>query len=101
MYEGLYLSKQDPVNIPLVESNILEQVLRLPWGTEIYVLLTKWNPLNIDEPLPRAFTGYNVLVTGMGPAGFALSHYLLNEGHKVTAIDGLKISPFILISKNQ
>ncbi len=85
--------KQDPVNIPLVESNILEQVLGLPWGTEIYVLLTKWNPLNIDEPLPRAFTGYNVLLTGMGPAGFALSHYLLNEGHKVTAIDGLKISP--------
>ena len=85
--------KQDPVNIPLVESNILEQVLGLPWGTEIYLLLTKWNPLNIDEPLPRAFTGYNVLVTGLGPAGFALSHYLLNEGHKVTAIDGLKISP--------
>ncbi len=84
--------KQDPVNIPLVESNILEQVLGLPWGTEIYLLLTKWNPLNIDEPLPRAFTGYNVLVTGLGPAGFALSHYLLNEGHKVIAIDGLKIS---------
>ncbi len=85
--------KQDPVNIPLVESNILEQVLGLPWGAEIYLLLTKWNPLNIDAPLPRALTGYNVLVTGMGPAGFALSHYLLNEGHKVTAIDGLKISP--------
>jgi len=85
--------KQDPVNIPLVESNILEQVLGLPWGAEIYLLLTKWNPLNIDAPLPLALSGYNVLVTGMGPAGFALSHYLLNEGHKVTSIDGLKISP--------
>jgi NADPH-dependent glutamate synthase beta subunit-like oxidoreductase/NAD(P)H-flavin reductase len=85
--------KQDPVNIPLVESNILEQVLGLPWGAEIYLLLTKWNPLNIDAPLPLSLSGYSVLITGMGPAGFALSHYLLNEGHKVTAIDGLKISP--------
>jgi len=85
--------KQDPVNIPLVESNILKQVLGLPWGAEIYLLLTKWNPLNIDSPLPLPLSGYSVLITGMGPAGFALSHYLLNEGHKVTAIDGLKISP--------
>ncbi|MFK7973764.1 MAG: FAD-dependent oxidoreductase [Rickettsiaceae bacterium] len=85
--------KQDPVNIPLVESNILTQVLNLPWGVEIYSLLTRWNPLNISQTIPAADTGYNVLVTGLGPAGFALSHYLLNEGHYVTAIDGLKIMP--------
>lgn len=85
--------KQDPVNIPLIESDILDQVLALPWGVEIYLLLTKWNPLNFANPLPKLPTGYNILVTGLGPAGFALSHYLLNEGHNVTAIDGLKISP--------
>lgn len=85
--------KQDPVNTPLVESNILEQVLSLPWGVEIYLLLSKWNPLNVESPLPKEATNNNILVTGLGPAGFALSHYLLNEGHSVTAIDGLKISP--------
>jgi NADPH-dependent glutamate synthase beta subunit-like oxidoreductase/NAD(P)H-flavin reductase len=85
--------KQEPVNVPLIETNILENVLKLPWGVEIYLLLTKWNPINIDSPLPKDNTGYNVLVTGLGPAGFALSHYLLNEGHNVTAIDGLKIAP--------
>lgn len=85
--------KQEPVNVPLIETNILEKVLELPWGVEIYLLLTKWNPLNIDSPLPKEKSGYNVLVTGLGPAGFALSHYLINEGHNVTAIDGLKISP--------
>ena len=85
--------KQEPVNVPLIETNILEKVLELPWGTEIYLLLTKWNPLNIDTPLPKENSGYNILVTGLGPAGFALSHYLINEGHNVTAIDGLKISP--------
>ncbi len=85
--------KQEPVNVPLIETNILEKVLELPWGVEIYLLLTQWNPLNIDSPLPKEQSGYNVLVTGLGPAGFALSHYLTNEGHNVTAIDGLKILP--------
>jgi RPE3 domain-containing protein len=85
--------KQDPVNVPLIESKILDNVLGLPYGVEIYLLLTKWNPLNISSPLPQEQTGKNVLVTGLGPAGFALSHYLLNDGHNVTAIDGLKITP--------
>ena len=84
--------KQDSVNIPLIESKILDNVLNLPYGVEIYILLTQWNPLNIESPLPKKLTNYNVLVTGVGPAGFALSHYLLNEGHNVTAIDGLKIT---------
>src|SRR5437016_9822423 len=29
----------------------------------------------------------------MGPAGFTLAHTLLNEGHVVVGIDGLKIEP--------
>ena len=29
----------------------------------------------------------------MGPAGFTLSHHLLNDGHSVVGIDGLKIEP--------
>jgi hypothetical protein len=29
----------------------------------------------------------------LGPAGYTLSHYLLNDGHTVVAIDGLKIEP--------
>ncbi len=85
--------KQDPVNIPLIESTILDNVLNLPYGVEIYILLTKWNPLNIHSPLPQKPTNYNILVTGLGPAGFALAYYLLAQGHNVTAIDGLKISP--------
>lgn len=85
--------KQEPVNIPLIETHILETVLELPWGVEIYLLLTKWNPLNIDFPVPKDKSDYNVMVVGLGPAGFSLSHYLINEGHNVVAIDGLNISP--------
>lgn len=85
--------KQDPVNIPGVETQILREVLDLDWGFEIYSLLTRWNPLNIRNPLPKPKTGYTVLIAGMGPAGFTLAHYLLNEGHTVVGIDGLKIEP--------
>jgi len=85
--------KQDPVDIPQAETRTLKDVLDLPWGFEIYSLLTRWNPLNLRTPYPRAPTGRRVLVAGLGPAGIALSHYLVNDGHVVAAIDGLKIEP--------
>jgi NADPH-dependent glutamate synthase beta subunit-like oxidoreductase/NAD(P)H-flavin reductase len=85
--------KQDPVNIPGVETQILKETLSLPWGVEIYSLLTRWNPLNFKRPLVLPDSGYKVLVVGMGPAGFTLAHHLMNDGHTVVAIDGLKIEP--------
>jgi NADPH-dependent glutamate synthase beta subunit-like oxidoreductase/NAD(P)H-flavin reductase len=85
--------KQEPVNIPQVETRALKDVLSLPWGFEIYSLLTRWNPLNFHRPLPKAASGHKVLVVGLGPAGFTLSHHLLNDGHAVFAVDGLKIEP--------
>ncbi len=85
--------KQEPVDIPQAETAILRQVLDLPWGFEIYALLTRWNPLDIRRPLPRPASGRSVLVVGLGPAGFTLAHHLLNDGHHVVAIDGLKIEP--------
>lgn len=85
--------KQEPVNIPQAETRTLKDVLELPWGFEIYSLLTRWNPLNLRNPYPKAPTGKRVLVAGMGPAGFSLSHFLMNDGHTVVGIDGLKIEP--------
>lgn len=85
--------KQEPVNIPQVETRILTDVLNLPWGFEIYSLLTRWNPLNIQRPHALPYNGKNILVVGMGPAGYTLSHYFLNEGYGVIGIDGLKIEP--------
>jgi NADPH-dependent glutamate synthase beta subunit-like oxidoreductase/NAD(P)H-flavin reductase len=85
--------RQDPVDIPQIETRTLKDVLGLPWGFEIYSLLTRWNPLDLRRPLPRPETGYKVLVVGLGPAGFNLAHHLLNDGHFVAAVDGLKIEP--------
>jgi NAD(P)H-flavin reductase/NADPH-dependent glutamate synthase beta subunit-like oxidoreductase len=55
--------------------------------------LTRWNPLNLRRPYPLPYNGINVLVVGLGPAGYTLAHYLLNEGFGVVGIDGLKIEP--------
>ncbi|MCC7080253.1 MAG: FAD-dependent oxidoreductase [Burkholderiales bacterium] len=85
--------KQEPVDIPQAETRTLKDVLQLPWGFEIYGLLTRWNPLNLRNPYAKAPTGRRALLVGMGPAGFTLAHYLLNEGHTVVGIDGLKIEP--------
>src|SRR5260221_3395791 len=85
--------KQEPVDIPQAETRTLKDVLALPWGFEIYSLLTRWNPLDLRRPLPKPESGYKVLVVGLGPAGFTLAHHLMNDGHAVVAIDGLKIEP--------
>src|SRR5881296_3482794 len=85
--------KQEPVNIPQAETRTLKDVLELPWGFEIYSLLTRWNPFDIRRPYPKAATGKRILVVGLGPAGFTLAHHLMNDGHTVVAIDGLKIEP--------
>jgi NADPH-dependent glutamate synthase beta subunit-like oxidoreductase/NAD(P)H-flavin reductase len=84
---------QEPVNIPQIETGVLTDVLRLPWGVEIYGFLTRWNPLNVRRPYALPYNGKNVLVVGMGPAGYTLAHHLLNEGFGVVGIDGLKIEP--------
>jgi hypothetical protein len=60
---------------------------------KLYSLLTRWNPLDVRRPQALPYNGRNVLVVGMGPAGYTLAHYLLNEGFGVIGIDGLKIEP--------
>ncbi len=85
--------KQDPVDIPQAETRTLKDVLELPWGFEIYSLLTRWNPFDLRRPYPKAATGKRVLVVGLGPAGFTVAHHLMNDGHTVVGIDGLKIEP--------
>ncbi|MGZ7032476.1 MAG: FAD-dependent oxidoreductase, partial [Thermoanaerobaculia bacterium] len=85
--------KQEPVNIPQIETGVLTDVLFIPYGFEIYSLLTRWNPINVRRPVALPWNGRNVLVVGLGPAGYTLAHYLANEGFGVVAIDGLKIEP--------
>ncbi len=91
--KGCIFQKQEPVNIPLAETATLTDVLDLPYGFEIYSLLARWNPLNAKRPYPLPYNGKNILVVGLGPAGYTLAHYLLNEGFGVIGIDGLKIEP--------
>ncbi|MGH8583027.1 MAG: pyridine nucleotide-disulfide oxidoreductase [Gammaproteobacteria bacterium] len=91
--KGCIYQKTEPVNIPQIETNVLTEVLALPWGFEIYGLLARWNPLNVQRPCALPYNGKNVLIAGLGPAGYTLAHYLINEGFGVVGIDGLKIEP--------
>ncbi len=93
---GCIYQKTEAVNIPQIETNVLTDVLFMPWGFEIYSLLTRWNPLNVKRSTAQPYNGKNVLVAGMGPAGYTLAHYLLNEGFGVVGIDALKIEPLPL-----
>jgi hypothetical protein len=85
--------RQEPVDIPQVETRTLKDVLALPWGFEIYSLLTRWNPLNLAPAAAEAGFGLQGAGGRPRPAGFTLAHHLINDGHFVAAIDGLKIEP--------
>ncbi|GGZ93149.1 pyridine nucleotide-disulfide oxidoreductase [Ignatzschineria ureiclastica] len=85
--------RQEPVNIPQIETSVLSTVLDLPYGVEIYNLLARWNPLKPTDYLPAKENNRKVLVAGMGPAGFTMAHYLSQQGCYVVGIDGLKIEP--------
>ena len=84
--------KQQPVDIPQVGTRVLKDVLELPLGYEIYALLTRWNRSTYTAPSRTAVRPH-----GAGrrawPAGFTLAHHLINDGHAVVGIDGLKIEP--------
>ena len=85
--------KQTPIDIPALESAIFEEVLESPWGFEIYSLMTRWSPLNLVSPVPLPPSHHSVLVAGMGPSGITMAHHLLNLGHSVVALEGLKVAP--------
>jgi hypothetical protein len=91
--KGCIYQKQDPVNIPQAETGVLTDALNLPYGFEIYSLLTRFNPLSRQRPYALPYNGNNVLVVGLGPAGYTLAHYMANEGFGVIGIDGLKLEP--------
>jgi NADPH-dependent glutamate synthase beta subunit-like oxidoreductase/NAD(P)H-flavin reductase len=85
--------KQDPVDIPQIETGTLSDVLRLPYGVEIYHLLARWNPLRREQWVQQPDNGRRVLVAGMGPAGFTMAHHLTMAGCAVLGVDGLKVEP--------
>jgi NADPH-dependent glutamate synthase beta subunit-like oxidoreductase/NAD(P)H-flavin reductase len=89
--QACIFQKQQPVDVPKIETHILKQVLQQAWGFELYGLLTRFHPLRRKRPYPLPYSGKNVLVVGAGPAGYTLAHYLCQEGCGVLLIDGNKL----------
>ncbi len=83
--------KQTQVDTPRVETYILDQVLKFSWGVEIYLLLTRWNPLLKIEKISKKTQA--VCVVGQGPAGIGAALHLLQRGIDVLALEGLAVKP--------
>ncbi|MDX1916588.1 MAG: FAD-dependent oxidoreductase, partial [Rickettsiaceae bacterium] len=83
--------KQRPVDVPLIETSLLEDVMSLDYGFEIYYILTNWNPLSSSKKNIDNKNKPNILVVGSGPAGISLAHYLLQNNCRVDIIEGQKI----------
>jgi NADPH-dependent glutamate synthase beta subunit-like oxidoreductase len=84
---------QTPVDVPQIETRLLKDILNLPYGFEIYSLLTRWNPFHPTTPLPKTLSNKAVFIAGAGPAGFTLAYHLMRLGHKVFVAEGLQINP--------
>ena len=91
--KGCIFQKQEPVNSRRRRRGAFLDVLGLPWGFEIYGLLTRWNPINRARPFALPYRGRNVSSSASGPRTHAVYHHLLNDGFGVVGIDGLKIEP--------
>ncbi len=86
--------KQEPVDIPQVETRTLKDVLELPWGFEIYSLLTRWNPLNfVASRAARRHRDTKFWWWVSARPASRCRIILMNDGHTVAAVDGLKIEP--------
>ncbi|PLX29860.1 MAG: hypothetical protein C0582_02395 [Alphaproteobacteria bacterium] len=83
---------QTAVNIPQGETRLLLDILSLPYGVEIYSLLTRWNPFHLT-PLPLPPHSQSVAIVGMGPAGIGLGYEMLRKGYQVMLFEGLKVDP--------
>jgi hypothetical protein len=69
LHEVVHLPEAEPVDIPQAETRTLKDVLELPWGFEIYSLLTRWNPSTCGG-LSEGLREKESWSSGLGPAGF-------------------------------
>ncbi len=67
--KGCIYQKTEPVDIPQIETSVLTDVLFMPYGFEIYSLLTRWNPLNVRRPYARAVSRHERARRGSRASG--------------------------------
>jgi hypothetical protein len=80
-------SEAGPVDIPQVETRALKDVLDLPWGFEIYSLLTRWIP-EFQSSGTEGTLRLQGVSGGTRSRQFTVAHHLMNDGHTVWASTG-------------
>ena len=81
--------KKEPVDIPKIETIILDDILNLTHGFEIYSLLARWDPLG--QITNKLVESRNILIIGNGPAGFSAAYKLKLQGHNIILSDATKL----------
>lgn len=87
--EACIFQKQEAVDIQSLETAILNDILNMPFGLEIYNLLLWWNPLRNEKAVD--LSQKNVAVAGLGPAGLFATYEFLKNGANVFGFDALNI----------
>ena len=86
--------KQEPVDIPAGRNARAQGCAGAAVGFRDLLAAHAMESAELAPAVAAAASGrYKVLVVGLGPAGFTLAHHLINDGHTVVGVDGLKIEP--------
>ncbi len=88
--KGCIYQKTEPVNIPQIETNVLTEVLFMPWGFEIYGLLHALQSSQCQAPRGPALQRQKRAHRRPRPRRLYAGPLPLNEGFGVVGIDGLE-----------
>jgi NADPH-dependent glutamate synthase beta subunit-like oxidoreductase len=82
------LHNHSGIDIPLIESRILQNIIDLQNGREVYLMLAKFSKFIFTEKY-LSFKGKNAFLAGAGPANLSLAYYLLQNDVNVVMVDNL------------
>ena len=93
LHEGLHLPEAGAGQHPAGRDARADRDARPAVGAGNLPAAHALEPAQREAPALRPYNGKNVLVVGLGPAGYTLAHHLACEGFGVVAVDGLKVEP--------
>ncbi len=93
LHEGLHLSEAGAGQHPADRDRGADRRAEAAVGLRDLLAPHALEPAEPAPPYALPTTAGTCWSSGLGPAGYTLSHHLFNEGFGVVGIDGLKIEP--------
>lgn len=85
------------VDVPLLETRILQDILDMRYGPEIYLLLTQFNPLRnsgqqIAYQFKQQLQSRKIAIVGAGVAGLSAAYYLNFYGYEIEIFEAVQLN---------